>query len=135
MSSIMELISRLKPKKVYPKVYAMVLIDAKGYTRKVWLGCAYTYEDAVTEAINSAIAMFPNEPGVNLWKPSICDIMEPEELFEGFLENQVKIEKQTKEEKNNLMKTIVETKDANLYKKNKHKFSKEERLLLEEKIK
>jgi hypothetical protein len=131
----MELISRLKPKKVYPKVYAMVLVDSKGYTRKVWLGCAYTYEDAIIEAINSAVQTFPTEPGVQLWKPSIYDIIEPEELFEGFLENQIKIEKQTKEEKNNLMKTIVESKDKNLYLKNKHKFSKEERLLLEEKIK
>lgn len=135
MSNILKLISRLRFKKLSPKVYAIVLMDTKNMVRYLWVGVDYTLEDATEKALQGAHESWPQDQTVKLWKPLMYDIIQPTELFEGFLHNEAIVMKQSKEMKNALMRQIIESRDKKLYQENRSKFSKEERLLLEEKLK
>ena len=77
---MLEFIPRTRSKQVAPKLYTIVLADGP-VARKLWVGFAYTFEDAFDIARQDALESFPEEAGmVPYWKPTIWESLDGDQL-------------------------------------------------------
>ena len=111
--------------------------------QKIFCVAAYDLQDALTSAKREffgeirrgEISGVQEVPSAGTIRIGTHECLEVGKLFDSFIDSEVEEAKPLESEKNKLMKKIVETKSKALLEKNRSKFTKEELLFLENKLK
>ena len=126
--TILSLFQKIKTKEIQPKIYSLLLQNLNHLF--LYQGMDYSEEDARIEAIHEATKQNPLiSPG---WRQILGVYTSMEQLKDKLIQCNIEITNKTEQDKNELMKKIINNKDRTLFTQNKTKFNENEiKLLLE----
>lgn len=128
-----KLLNKIKPKKIDPKYYSVVLSAGQGdkiTNQYLWAGVAYTLEEALLEA---KAEMVKQNMTANAFHLQMFRDMPARKVIDDMTSMEIKIEK-FNTEKAKLMKQIIDKQDGKLLQENLAKFNVEELGYLKDKL-
>jgi len=135
---IFKIFNKLKKKEVYPKIFALSLKSKTEAGALLWQGLAYDFEEAMKIAMGVINKEKPEYSGKasQFWAVEIF-VQRPLKEFiceaTGMTVEEIDSDDR-KQEKNEVMKKIIITKDKKMLEENREKFDANEIKLIEEKI-
>jgi len=122
---------------VKPKIYSIVMLSSALSLRFLWLGEAYSLEEAFDKAEDQANLQSQSKRHFKPEMWAILNFKMIQDLIFNSLSMEIKNKPKKKEKpsKNELMKTIMKNGDKKLYQNNLKKFNINERKLLKDSFK